>query len=114
MIRHVIDEIRLSGLERRNSRRIFSDLAEDYFLDICLAAPIIIVACKNEIAAALVTHILVRTCPDRILIQLIAVFVTGRFAQNKSILQAVEKNRQGLLGHEDNRLVVWCLELRDI
>jgi len=110
----VIDEIRLPGFKRRKARRVFRYFAKNDLFDIRLAAPIVVVPRENKIPASLVAHIFIRPGAYGILVHLIAIFISGRLAQNEAILQTVQKHRQGLLGHENNRLIIGCLHFRDV
>ena len=86
MHRNVVDEIGLTRLQSRQTRRFFRDFLKDDFFDRCLAAPIVVVAGKNHIAAALVADEFVGASTDRIFVELVTEFITGHFAQNKSVL----------------------------
>jgi hypothetical protein len=48
------------------------------------------------------------------LVQLIAVFVRRCLAQDEAILEPIEKDRIGLLGHKNNRVVIGGLYLHDV
>ena len=66
-----------------------------------------------QMAAALETDKLIRSGADQVLIQLIAVFVAGDFADDESVSQAIQEYRQRLLGHENHRVIIRRLDLGD-
>ena len=114
MDRHVVDEIRLAGLQGRKSRRVFSDFSKNDFLDIRLAAPIVVVAGENKIAAPLIADIFIWAGANGILVHLVAVLFPRRLAQNKAVVQTVQEHRHRLLGHENDCLIVRGLDFGDI
>ena len=54
---------------------------KDDFLDLRLAAPVFVVAGENQVPAALVADEFIGSRADRIVIQLVAEFIAGDFAQ---------------------------------
>ena len=110
MHRNVVDEIGLARLQRREARRVLGDFLENDFFDRRLAAPIVVVAGENHVAAALIADEFVGAGADRIFVELVAEFIAGDFAENETVLQAIEKNRQRLLGDENHRQVVRRLD----
>ena len=89
MVRHVIDEIRLTRFQGRDSRRVFCDFFEDDFFDIRLAAPIVVVAGKNQIAAPLIADKFIWAGANQILIDFVAELFARFFTQHKAIVQAI-------------------------
>ena len=67
MDRDGVDEIGLARLQCGEPRGVFSDFAKDNFFDRRFAAPIVVVAGEDQIAAALETDELVRTGADEVL-----------------------------------------------
>src|SRR5687768_1814579 len=94
--RDVIDKIGLAGFERRQPRSLLGYLAENDFLDRRFTAPVIVVAGKYHVAAALIANELVRAGADRIVVELVTELVAGNFAEDEAIFQTIEKNRQWL------------------
>ena len=114
VIGHVVDEIRLSRLQRRKPRGILGDFLENDFFDRRLAAPVVVIAGENQIAAALVADKFIGPGANEILINLIAKLVAGLFTQHETVVEPIEKHRVGLLGDKDHRGVVRSLNLADI
>ncbi len=114
MHRNIVDEIGLSRFQSREARRVLGDFFENDFLDRRLAAPIIVVAGKNHVAAALIADELIGACADRVFVEFVAEFIPGDFAENETVLDAIEKNRQRLLGDENDRQIVRRLDFGNI
>ncbi len=91
MIGHVIDEIRLARLQRRKPRGIFGDFLEDDFFDRRLAAPVIVVAGENQIAATLVADKFIGPGADEILINLVAKLIARLFAQHEAVVEPIRE-----------------------
>ena len=68
MNRDSVDEVRLTRLQRRQARGIFGDFTKDDFFNRRFAAPVVVVASENHVAAALKTDELIGTGADEILI----------------------------------------------
>src|SRR4029450_4079444 len=93
-------------LQRREARGVFGDFAEDNFLNRCFATPVFVIAAENHVTPALEPDKSGGTRADPVLIYLIAVLIPGNLADDETIPQSIQENRQWLLGHEDNRLIV--------
>ena len=70
--RHLIDDIRLSRLDRRNSGCVFLDRPPDDFTNVWRRAPIFIVPAHREMGAALPTDKTIRTGTVRLIVELLA------------------------------------------
>src|SRR6266404_9139408 len=70
--RHLIDDIRLSRLDRRNSGRVFLDRPPDDFTNAWRRTPIFLVPAHGEMRAALPTDKTIRTGADRLIVELLA------------------------------------------
>lgn len=114
MVRHVVDKICLAGFQGRESRRFFSNFFENDFLDIRLAAPVIVVAGENQIAAPLIADKSIWAGANQILIDLVAELFARFFAQHKAIVQAIQEHRVRRLHHENDCIVVRSLDFGDI
>ena len=87
MNRDGVDEVGLARLQCGEPRGIFSDFAKDDFFDCRFAAPVVVVASENQIAAALETDKLIGTGAYEVLIQLIAELIAGDFADDVAVAQ---------------------------
>src|SRR3990170_3702143 len=109
-----VDEVGLAGLQCGQARRVFGDLAKDNFFDRRFAAPIIVIAGENQVAAALEADKFIRAGADKILIELIAILVARDLADDEPISQSIQENRQRLLGYKDDSLIVRRLYFSDV
>jgi len=112
--RHIVDDVRLTRFERRDSRSVLGHLLEDNLLDLRFRSPVVIVARHDKIAAALKAHELIRSGADLMLVHLIAVLIGGRFADYEAVFHAVEKERIGPLQDKNNGIVIRSLHLDNI
>ena len=70
--RHLIDDIRLSRLDRRDSGSVFLDRPPDNFTNAWRRAPIFFVSSHGEMRAALPSGKTVRARADRLIVELLA------------------------------------------
>ena len=70
--RHLIDDIRLSRLDRRNSGRVFLDRPPDDFTNAWRRTPIFLVSSHREMGATLPTGKSIGARADRLSIELVA------------------------------------------
>ena len=89
MDRDGVNEVGLARLQGREASGILGDFAKDDFFDRCFAAPIVVVARENHVAATLETDKLIRTGADQVLIQLITVLFPGHLAEDETVSQSI-------------------------
>src|SRR4030095_3612850 len=112
--RHIVNDIRLTRFQRRDSRSVLGHLLEDNLLDLRFRSPVVIVARHDTIATPLKAHELIRPGADLMLVHLIAVLISGRFADYEAVFHAVEKKRIDPLQDKNHGIVIWSLHLDHI
>ena len=112
--RNIVDHVALSCQQAGHPSRILADFFQHDFFDGGLRSPVIIVARHDEIAVALPTHEFIRSGADRVLIDVVAVFLRRALADNKAVLQPVENNRVRHRSREDHGIIVRRLDFGQV
>ncbi len=102
----IADHVGLAGKQAGDARRFFFYALQDDFLNLRLGAPIVVVARQDQIAAALPADKFIRAGADGVVVGLVAVFFGGGFADDVTGIQAVEQQRERILGGENDGEVV--------